>query len=41
MIVSLAILPDGTIGCLFECGQRAPYEKIVLARFALSWLEHQ
>jgi len=36
---SLAVLPDGTIGCLFECGTKNPYETITLARFPLSWLE--
>jgi sialidase-1 len=35
----LAILPDKTIGCLFECGQTKPYETISLARFPISWLE--
>lgn len=27
----LTKLPDGSIGCLFECGEKGPYEKIVLA----------
>ncbi len=35
----LAILPDNSIGCLFECGRKSPYERIVLARFSLNWLE--
>lgn len=35
----LAILPDKSIGCLFECGQTKAYETISLARFPLSWLE--
>jgi sialidase-1 len=35
----LAILPDQTICCLFECGTKKPYEIISLARFSLSWLE--
>lgn len=34
---SLAVLPDGTAGCLFEGGDR-PYAKIVFARFSLDWL---
>jgi len=34
----LAVLPDGDIGCLFEAGQKHPYEKIVFARFSLEWL---
>ncbi|NLH15716.1 MAG: exo-alpha-sialidase [Phycisphaerae bacterium] len=35
----LAILPDGTIGCLYEKGQRDPYETIVFDRFSLDWLK--
>jgi sialidase-1 len=35
---SLAVLPDQTIACLFEGGEGSPYEKIILARFPLSWL---
>ncbi|MCW5553577.1 MAG: exo-alpha-sialidase [Verrucomicrobiae bacterium] len=34
----LVILPDQTIGCLYEAGEKSPYEKIVLARFSLDWL---
>jgi sialidase-1 len=34
----LAVLPDKTIACLYECGEKSPYEKIVLARFSLDWL---
>jgi sialidase-1 len=34
----LAVLPDGSIGCLYERGDRQAYEKITLARFDLSWL---
>jgi len=34
----LAALPDGDIGCLYEAGQKHPYEKIVFARFSLHWL---
>ncbi|HEX5791248.1 MAG TPA: sialidase family protein [Luteolibacter sp.] len=29
----LAVLPDGAAACLYECGNRQPYEQIVLARF--------
>jgi sialidase-1 len=36
---SLARLSDGTILCLFESGERSPYERISLARFSLDWLE--
>ena len=35
----LAVLPDQTIGCLFECGTSGPYERISLARFPISWLK--
>jgi sialidase-1 len=31
----LTVLPDGTIGCLFE---RDDYRKITFARFSLAWL---
>lgn len=34
----LATLPDGSVGCLYECGQKSAYEKIVFARFTLGWL---
>lgn len=34
----LAVLPDGTIGILYEAGDRSPYESLVFARFALEWL---
>lgn len=35
----LTRLPDDSIGCLFECGKKSPYETITLARIPLSWLE--
>ncbi len=35
----LAVLPDGTILCLYERGWSQPYEKIALARFSLEWME--
>src|SRR5262249_21951912 len=34
----LAVLPDRTIACLYERGEKNPYETITLARFPLSWL---
>lgn len=34
----LAVLPDGTILCLYENGEKGAYEKITLARFTLDWL---
>ncbi len=33
----LTILPHGILGCLYERGDTAPYEKITLARFTLEW----
>jgi sialidase-1 len=35
---SLVVLPDLSIGLLFERGDRAPYEGIAFARFTLAWL---
>lgn len=35
----LAVLTDQSIACLFESGDKSPYETIRLARFPLSWLE--
>ncbi len=32
---SLAALPDGAVGCLYEAGEKNPYESIVFARFPL------
>ncbi len=34
----LAALPDQTIGCLYERGEKEPYEKITFARLSLDWL---
>jgi len=34
----LARLPDGRIGCLYECGNTAPYERIRFASFGREWL---
>ena len=34
----LVVLPDGTIGCLYECGRKHAYEKITFARLTLPWL---
>jgi sialidase-1 len=34
----LAVLPDGSIGCLYERGERGAYETITFARFSLEWL---
>lgn len=37
---SLAVLPNGEILCFYEGGRDNPYEKMILARFKLDWLEH-
>jgi sialidase-1 len=37
----LAVLPDKSIACLFERGEKSAYEKISLARIPLDWLEKQ
>jgi sialidase-1 len=34
----LVVLPDGAIGCLFECGSKSPYERIVFQRRTLAAL---
>ncbi len=34
----LAVLADGTIGLLYEAGEKSPYENLAFARFALEWL---
>ena len=35
----LAILPDGTLACLFERGKKSAYDGIALARFPATWVE--
>ncbi len=35
---ALATLPDMTIGCLYERGQRSAYETITFARMSLEWI---
>ena len=35
----LTVLPNKSIGCLYECGSTIAYEKISFARFPLEWLE--
>ncbi len=37
---SLAMLPGGTVGLLYERGERSPYEQITFAQFDLSWITH-
>ena len=34
----LTVLPDKSIGCLYERGEKSAYEKITLAIFPLEWL---
>jgi sialidase-1 len=34
----LTVLPDGSIGCLYERGNQSAYETITFARFTLDWL---
>ncbi len=34
----LTVLPDQTLGCLYERGDEHPYESIVFARITLTWL---
>jgi sialidase-1 len=38
---ALAVLPGGTVGCLYERGRKSPYERITFARFGLGWLTHR
>jgi sialidase-1 len=38
---SLVVLPDGTIGLLYERGAENPYERLTFARFSLSWLQNR
>jgi hypothetical protein len=35
----LTVLPDKSIGCLYECGRTNACEKISFARFSLEWVE--
>jgi sialidase-1 len=35
---ALMVLPDMTVGCLYERGERSPYERITFARFSVEWL---
>lgn len=34
----LAVLPDGTVGLLYETGSMHLFEKIAFVRFNLEWL---
>jgi sialidase-1 len=35
----LVVLPGGSIGCLYERGEKRAYEKITFAQFTVGWLE--
>lgn len=35
---ALAVLPDMTIGCLYERGEKSPYETVTFARLSLEWI---
>jgi sialidase-1 len=35
---ALAELPGGDVLCLYECGERSPYDRLRLARFTAKWL---
>ena len=35
---SIVVLPDRSVGVLFERGDRSPYDRITFARFTLDWL---
>lgn len=37
----LARLPENSVGCLFEAGEKRPYETIRFARFSVAWLTHR
>ncbi len=37
----LTVLPDGSIGCLYEGGEKNAYEKILFARFAVKLLQEK
>jgi len=37
----LAILKDKSIACLYETGEKSPYETITFARFGLEWLKNE
>ena len=34
----LTALPGGAVGCLYECGEKNPYETITFAVFSREWL---
>ena len=34
----MSVLPDMTVGCLYERGEKKPYDRIEFARFSLDWV---
>lgn len=34
----MAVLDDGQVGVLYECGDKSPYETLTFARFPLAWV---
>lgn len=38
---SLAVLPNRSIACLYERGEKSPYERIVFVRVTLDWLSRR
>jgi sialidase-1 len=38
---SLVVLGDGTLGCLYERGEKSPSQTITFARFSRAWLEEK
>jgi sialidase-1 len=34
----LTVAPDGTVLCMYECGDENPYQSLTLARFDLEWV---
>jgi sialidase-1 len=35
---SMAMLPDGQVGILYEKGDKSPYETVTFTKFPLEWL---
>jgi sialidase-1 len=38
---ALVLLGDGALGCLYERGEKSPYQTITFARFSRAWLEEK
>jgi len=34
----LAITAEGSVLCLYECGEKGPYQRLRLVRFGIDWL---